>query len=93
MAGDASIFAEHMGCSNNVRVSGNDLLHFTAPLAGVFAVRPDKFLYGEMLVGVVPVHPCVGMKVFTDRVGVLPQNSIPKLLNVYPLFLLTIMLW
>ena len=72
MTGDTSVLVVHMGGSNDMGICGNDLLHFAVPFAGVFAVCPDKFLHGEMLVGVMPVHKGIGMEVFTDRVCILP---------------------
>ena len=67
MAGDTSVLAEHMSGSNDMGISGINLLHFAIPLAGILAVRLDEFLHGEMLIGIMPVHPCVGMKVFIRR--------------------------
>ena len=86
MAGDTSILAEHMSSSNDMGVGGNDLLHIAIPFAGVFAVSPDKFLHGEMLIGIVPVHPGIWVEIFTDRICVLPQNGIPKGFNIHTLF-------
>ena len=74
MTGDTSILTEHMGSSNDMSIGGDDLLHFAIPFAGVFAVRPDKFLHGEMLVGVMPVYPGIGVEVFTDSICILPQK-------------------
>ena len=79
MAGDTSVLAKYMGGSNDMGIGGNNLLNLAIPFAGVFAVRPDKFLQGEMLVGIVPIHPGIGVEVFTDFVCILPQNNIPKM--------------
>ena len=72
MAGDTSVLTEHMGRSNDMGIGSDDLLHFAIPFAGVFAVRSDKFLHGEMLVGVMPVHLSIGVEVFTDGICILP---------------------
>ena len=63
MAGDTSVLAEHMGGSNDMGIGSDDLLHFAIPFAGVLAICPDKFLYGEMLVGVMPVYEGCWMEV------------------------------
>jgi len=73
MTGDTSVFAIYMGCSNYMGVSGDNTLHLSIPLAGVFAVRPDKFLHGEMLVSVMPIYPSIGMEIFTDGIRILPR--------------------
>ena len=83
MAGDTSVLTEHMGSSNDMGISCNNLLHFAIPFAGVFAVRSDKFLYGEMLVGVMPVHLGIGVERFADCICILPQNGIPKRFNIH----------
>ena len=83
MTGHTSILVVNMGGSNDMGIGGNDLLHFAVPFAGILAVRPDKFLHGEMFVGVMPVHPGIGMEVFTDGICILPQNGIPKLFYIH----------
>lgn len=62
MTGDTSVLAEYMGGSNDMGIGGNNLLNLAVPLAGIFAVCPDKFLHGEMLVGVMPVYPGIGVR-------------------------------
>lgn len=82
MARNTSVRAVHMSGSNDMGIGGNNLLNLAVPFAGVFAVRLDKFLHGEMLIGVMPVYPGIGVKVFTDCACILPQNSILKCLNI-----------
>ncbi len=83
MEGDTSVLAVHMGCSNDMGIGGDDLLHLAIPLPRVFTVRPDKFLHGEMLVGVVPVHEGCWVEVFADVICILPAEQLPKKL-LYP---------
>ena len=82
MAGDASVLAEHMGRRDDVGIGGNDPFHFAIPFAGILAVRSDKFFHGEMFVCIVPVHEGCRVEVSTDRIRVLPQEGIPKCLNI-----------
>ena len=83
VAGHTSILVVHMGGGDDVSIGCNDPLHLAIPLPGIFAVRPDKFLYSEMLVCVMPVYIVNVMEVFTDGICILPQNGIPKLFGLY----------
>lgn len=66
MAGNSSVLTAHMGSGYDIGISNYDLLYLAVPFSGVFAVGPDELFHIKMLVGIVPIDPGIGMKVFTD---------------------------
>ena len=71
VAGHTSILAAHMGSRNNMGIRSDDPFHLATPLPRIFAVCPNKFLHGEMLVGVVPVYEGRRMEICTNGVCIL----------------------
>ena len=89
MAGNRPIPAVHMGSRNDMLRRRDHFFHFSSPFAGVFTVCPDKFLNRKMLIGVVPVYKGCWVEIGTDRLRILPKDSILKFINIhrpFPLF-------
>ena len=89
MARNTSILAIHMRGSDDMGIGGDDSFYLTISFTGVLTVCPDKFLHGEMLVGVMPINPSVGVEVFTNCICILLQNSIPKFSYIHSILSIT----
>ena len=56
---------------------GSGALNRAVPIAGVGTVCPDKFLGGELLVGVMPAHHRLGRQKAAHGGGILCQHRLP----------------
>ena len=70
---------------NGQPVCLHDPFHLSTPFSRILAVRLDKFLHTEVLVGTVPIYIGLRMKVGSGLLLVLGENGFPKLLYVHQL--------
>lgn len=71
MARNASVLTAYMCSGYDMGFSGYHSLHLAIPFSGVFTVGLDEFLHVEMLIGVVPIYPGIGVEVFSHGICIL----------------------
>ena len=67
-----------MGDCNHQIIHRFNSLNFSCPIAGVFAIGPDIFLYTKMLICAVPIHITVPAKERANFICVLLKNTLPE---------------
>lgn len=75
-----------MGDCNNQIVHSLYSFYLSRPIAGVFTICPDIFLYVKMFIGTVPIHIAVPAKKCSDFICVLFKNALPKFNDIHSFF-------